>query len=296
MGNNSLKLFILILVLFLNSYNTRKQDIKDSDALIKDSTYLGQNSPGIEPTLFAPNIIKTAFREAEASISPDLKAFYFRRRGGIYKNNALVVVQLKDNQWTESLMASKSGEPFIAPDGKTMHLGRNYRKKDSSDWSAVKPLPAPFDKFRIMRLTVASNGTYYFDEASKDGPLRYSRLVNGKYEEPKTLSVNVGIWNAHPFIAPDESYIIWDDQRDGGYGDSDLYISFRQKDNSWGPAINLGDKINTAFEDAYGSISPDGKYFFFHRSYGGNKADIFWVDAKIIFSLKNNPQNTKSTQ
>ncbi|UAM97964.1 hypothetical protein K8354_17015 [Polaribacter litorisediminis] len=64
------------------------------------------------------------------------------------------------------------------------------------------------------------------------------------------------------------------------------YISFRQKDNSWGLAINLGDKINTEFEDAYGSISPDGKYFFFHRSYGGNKADIFWVDAKLIFDLK----------
>lgn len=167
-----------------------------------------------------------------------------------------------------------------------MHLGKNYRIKDSLGWSAVKPLGAPFDKFPIMRLTVASNGTYYFDEASKERPLRYSRLINGQYEEPKTLNVNVGIWNAHPFIAPDESYIIWDDQRESGYGDSDLYISFRQKDNSWGPAINLGDKINKEFEDAYGSISTDGKYFFFHRSYGGNKADIFWVDAKIIVDLK----------
>lgn len=167
-----------------------------------------------------------------------------------------------------------------------MLLGRNFRKRDSSGWSAVKPLGAPFDKFPVMRLTAASNGTYYFDEASKDGPFRYSRLVDGKYEEPNTLKLDVGIWNAHPFIAPDESYIIWDDQRESGYGDSDLYISFRQKDSSWGPAINLGDKINTEFEDAYGSISPDGKYFFFHRSYGGNEADIFWVDAKVIFSLK----------
>ena len=158
--------------------------------------------------------------------------------------------------------------------------------KDSSGWSAVKLLGAPFDKFPIMRLTVASNGTYYFDEASENGPLRYSRLVDGNYEEPKALNLDVGVWNAHPFIAPDESYIIWDDQRENGYGDSDLYISFRQQDNSWGPAINLGDKINTEFEDAYGSVSPDGKYFFFHRSYGGDKADIFWVDAKTIFSLK----------
>lgn len=294
MRNNSLKLLISIVVIFLNSCNIKKQDLRDSNVLTKDNTYLGQQPPGIEPKLFAPDIIKTANREAAASISPNLKEFYFRRRGGEYANNALVVVKLEENQWTESLIAPKSGEPFIAPDGKTMHLGRNYRTKDSTGWSAVKPLGAPFDTFPIMRLTVASNGTYYFDEASKDGPLRYSRLVDGEYEEPKALKVDVGIWNAHPFIAPDETYIIWDDQRDGGYGDSDLYISFRQKDNSWGPAINLGNKINTEFEDAFGSISPDGKYFFFHRSYGGDKADIFWVDAKIIFSLKNNPQNSKS--
>jgi len=35
-----------------------------------------------------------------------------------------------------------------------------------------------------------------------------------------------GKYNAHPFIAPDEAYIIWDGERDSGYGDTDLYISF----------------------------------------------------------------------
>lgn len=283
------------MALAINACNHKEQKSKVDKAVRSEEIYLGQNPPGTAPELFAPNIIKTAFREAAASISPNLKEFYFRRRGGEYANNALVVVKLEEDQWTESIVASKSGEPFLAPDGKTMHLGRNYRTKDSTGWSAVKRLGAPFDTFPIMRLTAASNGTYYFDEASKDGPLWYSRLVEGEYEEPKKLNVDVGVWNAHPFIAPDESYIIWDDQRDGGYGDSDLYISFRKKDNSWGPAINLGDEINTKFEDAYGSISPDGKYFFFHRSYGGDKADIFWVDAKVIFSLNNSHQNIKST-
>jgi len=277
-------LFLIALAMYACNNKEQKSKVDKEESL--EEIYLGQNPPGTAPKLFAPNIINTEYREAEASISPNLKEFYFRRRGGIHKNNALVVVQFKGNKWVESLIAPKSGEPFIVPDGNTIHLGRNYRTKDSLGWSAIKPLGAPFDKFPIMRLTVASNGTYYFDEASKDGPLRYSRLIDGKYEAPKTLNVDVGMWNAHPFIAPDESYIIWDDQRESGYGDSDLYISFRQNHNSWGPAINLGNKINTEFEDAYGSISPDGKYFFFHRSYGSNKADIFWVDAKIIFSLK----------
>lgn len=280
--------YLLLFVVLFSSIacNNKAQKSKVDKGESLEEIYLGQNPPGMEPQLFAPELIKTEYREAAIAISPDLKAFYFRRRGGEYENNALVAVEFKEDKWVESVITPKSGEPFIAPDGNTMYLGRNYRTKDSLGWSAVKPLGTPFNKFPIMRLTAASNGTYYFDEASKNGPLRYSRLVDGKYEDPKALKLDVGVYNAHPFIAQDESYIIWDDQRDTGYGDSDLYISFRQHDNSWGPAINLGDKINTEYEDAYGSISPDGKYFFFHRSYGGNKADIFWVDAEAIINLK----------
>ena len=282
--------FILVLVgiLSLHGCTTKKQKTKDLVATSTVDTYLGQKPPGLLPELFAPDIIKTEFREAAGVFTPDLKEFYFRRRGGEYESNTLVVVKYIDNKWSESLVETKAGEPFISLDGKTMHLGKKYRERTSSGWSEKKSLGDPFNSFRIMRLTAASNGTYYFDEASESGPLRYSRLINGVHEKPKTLNIeDIGNWNAHPYIAPDESYIIWDDQREsGGYGGADLYISFRQNDGSWGPSINLGDKINSEFEDAYGSITPDGKYFFFHRSAGNNKANIYWVDAKVILNLK----------
>ncbi|OUR91938.1 hypothetical protein A9Q87_09045 [Flavobacteriales bacterium 34_180_T64] len=282
------KTCFIIALIFLSACTAKKEKKQQSNAPISEEIYLGQKPPGLIPELFAPEIIKTEFRQAAGVFSPDLKEFYFRRRGGKYKNNALVVVKFEDNKWTESLVAERAGEPFISQDGNIMHLGRKFRERTTSGWSEAKNLEAPFDKYRIMRLTSASNGTYYFDEASETGPLRYSRLINGVHEKPKTLNIeDIGNWNAHPFIAPDESYVIWDDQREkGGYGDADLYISFREKDNTWGPSINLGDTINTEFAEAYGSITPDGKYFFFHRGYGNNKADIFWVDAQIIEALR----------
>jgi len=242
------------------------------------------------PELFAPSIIKKGFRAAGAAFTPDLKEFYFRRRGGEYKNNTLVVIQYKDNQWIESVVPPRAGQPFVSPDGNILYLGNMYRERNHSGWSEVKSLDAPFKDFPIMRLTTSSKGTYYFDEATKIGNIRYSRLIDGKREAPRSISkeINTGKWTAHPFIASDESYIIWDSERDGGYGDSDLYISFRQQDGSWGTAINLGGKINTKFQDQYGSVTPDGKYFFFHRSYGnrGDKADIYWVDAQVIENLR----------
>ena len=286
MEKNKLFILILILILSFNPVFAQENSINDSDFPALEDRYLGQKPPGLIPELFAPDIIRTEHREAEAAFTPDLKEFYFRRRGGKYKNNTLVVIQYKNKQWTESLVPPRAGEPFISLDNKILYLGNKYRERTKTGWSAVKNLDAPFKDIPIMRLTVSAKGTYYFDEATEIGTIRYSRLIDGKHEKPLTVNIEMGNWKAHPFIAPDESYLIWDDESEGGYGDNDLYISFRQKDGTWGAAINLGAQINTEFAEAYGSITPDGKYFFFHRGFGGDRGDIFWVDAKIIETLR----------
>jgi len=171
-----------------------------------------------------------------------------------------------------------------------MHLGKQYKERTEAGWSERKSLGSPFEDIRIMRLTASSKGTYVFDDAGagETGAIRSSRLIDGKREEPKLLSkeINSGKWTAHPFIAPDESYIIWDSERDGGYGEVDLYISFRQQDGSWGAAINFGDKINTDGPDSGGGVTPDGKYFFFNRKISPEDSDTYWVDAQIIETLR----------
>ncbi|WP_282087248.1 hypothetical protein [Aquimarina algiphila] len=280
------KLLVLIWAISLNPVCAQQNNVSNPDFPTLENRYLGQKSPGIIPELFAPDIIRTEFREGAYAFTPDLKEFYFRRRGGVYKNNTLVVIQYKNNEWTESIVEPGGGEPFISSNGTIMHLGRKYKERTKSGWSETKKLGAPFQDIPIMRFTTSDKGTAYFDEATETGPIRYSRLIDGIYQKLKVVDIDMGNWNAHPFIAPDESYLIWDDKKEGGFGDSDLYISFRQQDGSWGTAINLGDQINTKYEDAYGTITPDGKYFFFVRSYGGDKADIYWVDAKIIETLR----------
>ncbi len=165
--------FILILVfaLFLNACNTKKHNSKDSDSPTTEGAYLGQKPPGLIPELFAPNIIKTEHREAEAAFTPDLKEFYFRRRGGKYKNNTLVVIQYKDNRWTESVVPPRAGEPFISPDGKILYLGNKYRERTNSGWSEVKSLGHMFDRedWVIMRLSASAKGTYV--------PVSYTHLT-----------------------------------------------------------------------------------------------------------------------
>lgn len=174
-----------------------------------------------------------------------------------------------------------------------MHLGKRFMTRTEDGWSEPRSLPEPFDTLPIMRLSSSESGTYYFDEFRQDftGSIRFSRKVNGRYEEPELIGPTINTGKSfHPFIAPDESYIIFDSKRDDGYGDSDLYISYRQSDGSWGDAINLGERINTDAWEAAASITSDGKYMFFSRNMGSENyenVDIFWVSASFIDELGN---------
>ena len=279
---------------------TKKQETKRNDVPTIENPYLGQKPPGTTPIPFAPGLVSTEIYEYASAFAPDMKSFYFIRRGE--ENITSTFYEYKYNEtkkaWEKSVVASPwIGRPVISPDGNTMHLGDRYLKRTETGWSKIQNLEPPIvsnDSMYIMRLSEAANGTYYFDTYKKGDsifPIRYSRLINGKHEEPKALpkAINTGAFLSHPFIAPDESYLLWDAKKENGYGDSDIYISFKQKDGTWGNGINLGDKINTDAWEASASITPDGKYLFFSRNVGSDdydNVDIFWVDAQFIETLR----------
>jgi len=276
-------IFISIVLLFsiiAFSSNSYGQD----EFPVLEGPYLGQKPPGLIPEVFGPDVITTKHWETGAVFTPGMKEFYF------VKGNTNLVSQYKNNRWSEPALSHKGYRSFISPDGKIMHSGNKYRKRTGVGWSEIKSLGSPFKDIPIMRLSVSSKGTYYFDTRTKDGSgtIRYSRLIDGKREKPRVLGkeINTGAWIAHPFIAPDESYLIWDAQKEGGYGNGDFYISFRQKDGSWGAAINMGDKINTELEEFFVRVTPDGKYLFFERVISPDNVDIYWVDAQIIETLR----------
>ncbi|WP_173205746.1 PD40 domain-containing protein [Sphingopyxis sp. BSNA05] len=241
------------------------QNTSESQTAPISKPYLGQKPPGSIPEAFAPGLVTTENWEYGGVFSPDMKEYYLLKSDE-NQQAAFVVFRYRDGHWLESRISDRVGQPVISPDGQIMHLGKRYKQRTASGWSEIMDLGGKFDEFRIMRLTASANGTYYFDEVGSDGDgkIRYSRLVKGEREEPKLASpaINTGTWLAHPFIAPDESYILWDGRREEGFGSSDIYISFRQDDGSWGSAINLGEKINTDAWEAAASVTPDGKYLF----------------------------------
>jgi hypothetical protein len=99
--------------------------------------------------------------------------------------------------------------------------------------------------------------------------------------------INSEFGTGDAFVAPDECYVIFSSARPPSPGRGDLFVSFRLADGMWGEPIHLGGAINTAEHEFCPMFTPDDKYLFFSRLYGGSSenatgGDVFWIDARFL--------------
>jgi ankyrin repeat protein/Tol biopolymer transport system component len=272
--------------------------------------YLGQRKPGMKPELFAPDIVSTEKNELNAVFAPDEKEFYFTRRssspGG---SGTIMFMEDQNGRWTRPRSASFSGtysdvDMFISRNGEELFFcsnrplpGDKEPKKDTDIW-VVRRKGSGWDKPRHLGWPVNSDRNDYYPTLTHSGTLYFSshregskgendifraEYADGGYAAPANLgdAINTEYREFDPFIAPDESFLIFSSGRPGGRGEADLYISFRRSDGTWSQAQNMGEAVNSSASDYTPMLSPDGKYLFFTSGRAGVD-DIYWVDAGIL--------------
>jgi glyoxylase-like metal-dependent hydrolase (beta-lactamase superfamily II) len=265
--------------------------------------YLGQKPPGQRPEVFAPGIVSSAkAMEFAVTFSPDGKEMYFTRRidGG---RNTIMVSRWEKDGWTAPEEAAfnkgfPSNEPYLTPDGRRLYYGCNRARPGSDQaeygiWVVERTATGAWGEPRYhgpgMFVSAARNGNLYMTDVTRlvspDRPVVVYPWTGDHYGTPRRLGggVNAPTVADHGFIAPDESYILFDSPLrpggQGGYGD--LYVCFRNPDGTWGEALNLGEAVNSAATNFGPSVSPDGKYIFY-----STYRDIYWVSAEILSPLK----------
>ena len=276
--------------------------------------YLGQKKPGSIPELFAPGILLNTHRpHGSIAFAPDGKEIYWAAALGFGAFQKIWMMRRINGQWNPPKAVSfpdpyTYGGPAVTPDGERFFFdvikpaGPNdqgqdhdiwFREKDTHGWSGViKPgSPLNSDKSELGP-SVCRNGTVYFYSFDIEGgfgsvDIYRSRLTEGGYEKPENLgdSINTEFMDTLPYIAPDESYLLFSSMRPDGYGDFDLYVSYKKQDGTWTKAKNMGEKINSSARESTSIVSPDGKFLFFMSRRDGI-GEFFWVDAGIIEELK----------
>jgi hypothetical protein len=255
--------------------------------------YLGQEPPGLEAEIFAPGIISSPdYSEYSGSFSPDGDEYYFFRFSPT-SESVLLFSKVVDGKWSvpEQLAVTaeyEASEPLLTVDNQRLYFNWGhpvppgepefpyyYVQRTGDGWS--EPILAGQGMF----LSSSQDGQLYTTDMSSrsvDGKTYIAKITedDGVFTDYERLDIELPWGNpAHPCIAPDGSYILFD-VRSGNY----LFVSFKNADGTWGEAIDLTEH---GFDPMAGGayISPDGEYLFFALD-----KDIWWVDIEVIEDLR----------
>ena len=265
-------------------------------AQIDSIDYFGQTPPGDTAVVFAPGVISTeGNNEHTLSVSHDGTEIYFTRDPASSSGRTFMVRKTEEG-WSQPEQTHFNGREaiFSASGDKLLY-------NDSDIWEinyAENPLGEPSKLTGTINTSkheyyarISSNEKLYFSRIDNDYAHIYCcELQDSEYVSevilPEEINQN-GCHNYHPFISPDEDFILFNSQKTGGYGGADIYVSFKNDDGYWLPAVNLGETVNSSLYDLCPTLSPDGKYLFFTR-YNGviSEGNIYWVSTSIIDDLK----------
>ena len=278
--------------------------------------YLGEDPPGMTPRIFAPGIVNTADHEGCAEFSRSGTRFLFHRlEKGLEKWDDIPVflMEIEEAGWSPPRPAPfesdyQDWDYHFTPDGRWLYLtslrptepegpppkhGNIWKVEvTESGWGRPILLPPPINglEHHDSSPSLTNDGTLYFF-SSRDGgfgraDIYRARMTNGAYTEVENLGsvINTEHSEYDLVIAPDESFLVFSSTRPGGFGEVDLYVSFRGSNGKWGEPRNLGGKVN-ATGAVFPSLTDDGKYLFF-QSRPDDCGTIFWVSTAVIHELR----------
>lgn len=306
--NLSNHIMIFFGVLFILSTN----HIISQNNSLGNKPFLGEEPPGLVPKIFAQDIISTnEGYEFGIAFSEDNQEIFYGVRIDDDWNAEIHHLKVENKKWSVPvrLQLDKTysyNDPLIK--GNRLYFISNRaldgkgKPKDSDIWFVEKKNNDWSDPINVGRninssknefyTSISDNGSLYFvsnmhttDSTEWDYDVYYSSFLEDKYQKPVRMSKNINSthFECDPYIAPDESYMIFCSSRSGGFGQGDLYISFKNEKNDWTSAINMGKVINSDSHEFCPVVTKDGKYFFYT-----SKGDIYWVSTYILTKLKNN--------
>ena len=284
-------LFCLILLVGCAEQSAIPEEPGSSASQDEAQPYFGLTLPSSTVTRFAPQIFREEMHSAPI-FTPDGREVYFSlmdQPGGVR------YMKIEKGAWTDPAPAPfdrlKLGDsPFISSNGNhLLFLSWSLAGKETihqvdrenGDWGSRTQLPDEVNQNGAhWQASMADNGNLYF---GSEGLIYFAKYVDGGYLDAKVFNLAgnlAGGYAGSPFIAPDESYLIFDI---AGNRYADLYITFKDDEGEWKEPVAM-EGLNSPAHDLYANVSPDGRFIMFLSSRSGILLP-YWVDGEIIAEI-----------
>lgn len=188
--------------------------------------------PLTAPRLFAEGIVSTGHYDSHPAFTPDGRTLYFLRSTPSFDLWTILVTRFGNGKWRTPEVASFSGrysdaDPFVTPDGSRLWF--------------------------ISNRPVAG-------KAQPDLDVWYVDRTGEGWGEPKNPGppINSPGNEWYPTIAANGT-IYFGSDREGGKGRTDIYRC-RWAEGKYSEAENLGEPINSTFNEFEALVAPDESY------------------------------------
>jgi outer membrane protein OmpA-like peptidoglycan-associated protein len=206
------------------------------------------------PMLFKDNILFTSYRHNEAFVN---RVFGWDQTFFV---NTYISKPNKKGEYTSAKLVKIAGNKELVP-----HDGPYAISETNGLAMVTMNIPGTYGKTDIVRL-----GLFY----TTIDPNTFPKGIDKKNIKPfeyNSTAYNVG----HACFSADGNTLYFASDMPGGFGKSDIYKS-TWVNGSWSKPENLGEKINTAYDEMFPSISHDGDLFFASKGWVGlGGLDIF---------------------
>ncbi len=130
---------------------------------------------------------------------------------------------------------------------------------------------------------------YYYTSCGKGNEacrIYVTEYKDHTWQEPVLLNKNINMPQSnakHPALTGSGDTLFFVSDRSGGLGNNDIWMSISSGGDNWGPAVNLGEKINTSSNELSPFYYPEISALFFsssgHEGFGG--LDIYRVKGDV---------------
>jgi len=199
---------------------------------------------------------------------------------------------------------SVNDRPVVSYDGSTMAYTERrglesvvyVTRKEGLSWGTPVDITLEASMGTDCHTTsLNSDGTelYLFKNDNYDGNLYVTRFIDGRWSPVEKLNrnINTKFYESHATVSNDGKKLYFTSNREGGLGELDLWVSEKDATGDWGLPTNLGNAVNTPYNEETPFLSIDGNTLTFssegHGSMGGY--DIFL--SKLSNGKWGNPVN-----
>ncbi|MBK8497590.1 MAG: PD40 domain-containing protein [Flavobacteriales bacterium] len=135
----------------------------------------------------------------------------------------------------------------------------------------------PVGAGHLASVNVAADGQtlFIYRDDGGDGNIYESKLVGEIWSDPVLMGsdINTKAWETHGALSADGNTFYFVSARAGGQGGRDIYRVVRLPNGEWSKAQNLGNVVNTPYDEDGVFIHPNGRTMYFssmgHNSMGG---------------------------